>query len=92
MYKLLRNLPDTRAGIIQLHRRINKYDKNQDTDGFPYTRFNKAAIREYSPALLEPEARNREQGIKKVFYHSGDMVVPSGFEVMAVLNLFRREV
>jgi len=35
--------------------------------------------------------RKKTEGVKKVFYETGDLIVPSSFEVMTILNLFYEE-
>ncbi len=81
-------------GFILLFKQIYKEKKAEIYRDvrFPYTKLNRDAIREFSKDALNPEARNKSQGTKKVFAQTGDMVIPASFEVMAILNLFQEEV
>ncbi len=60
-------------------------------DRFPYTPQNRKAIVEYSKSILDPEEKKKTEGVKKVFFETGDLIIPSSFEALAILNLFREE-
>ena len=89
---MLSDFPDTSKGLKVLQ------DTIEDTDDiiplenlFPYTPQNKEAIFKFSQSILNPEIKNKAIGRKKVFYESCDLIVPSSFELVAILNLFLEE-
>lgn len=69
----------------EITRNVNEEDR------FPYTPQNRQAIRKHSLSIIDPEERKKAEGTKKVFYETCDLIVPSSFELMAVLNLFHQE-
>jgi hypothetical protein len=84
---------DTSKGIKILRETIYKevFGNINAEDHFPYTPQNRKAIVEYSKSILDPEEKKKAEGVKKVFYETGDLIVPSSFEVMTILNLFYEE-
>lgn len=87
-------LKNTLDAIEKIERHIENEDqaKIEPANKFPYTLRNRQAVRENSQDILNPEARKRNQGTKKVFESVDDLVIPMGFDLMAVLNLFNEEV
>lgn len=89
---MLSPFPDTRAGIKIIRDTIKESGDNVPSeDLFPYTSQNREAIFAFSQSILNPEAKHKTLGRKEVFYESCDLLVPSSFELMAVLNLFMEE-
>ena len=89
-----KSFDETLNGIKQIRESIGKEKSKENIDPanrFPYTPQNRKAIVEYSKAILDPEEKKKTEGVKKVFYETGDLIVPSSFEVMTVLNLFYEE-
>jgi hypothetical protein len=66
-------------------------EKIDQIDRFPYTPQNRKAIFELSKSILDPEEKKKTEGTKKAFCKTCDLIVPSSFELMAVLNLFQEE-
>jgi len=91
--KKINRFEDTQKGIEILRETIYKevLGNINPEDRFPYTSQNRKAIVEYSKSILDPEEKKKTEGVKKVFYETGDLIVPSSFEVMTVLNLFYEE-
>jgi hypothetical protein len=90
----LKNFDETRNGIKQIGESIEREKLKENIDPanrFPYTPQNRKAIVKYSKSILDPEEKKKTEGVKKVFYETGDLIVPSSFEVMTVLNLFYEE-
>lgn len=90
--KMLFGFSDTLKGLELLQRTIEESkDEVVLEDRFPYTARNRKAIFEFSQSILDPEIKNKVSGRKKVFYETSDLVIPSSFELMAVLHLFLEE-
>lgn len=83
---------DTIKGVIHIKEYIdNNERKVEEKVRFPYSRQNRESVREFSRAILEPEARKKAQGPPKAFFKTADLIVPTSFEILAILNLFRQE-
>lgn len=90
--QILTGYIDTQEGLQILQQTIEESrGQVQKEDMIPYTPQNKEAISRYSITTLDPEARNKAMGKKKIFYETGDIIVPYSFEAMAILNLFLQE-
>jgi hypothetical protein len=91
---LLKGFEDTLGGIKLIKETIKEEESQKQIDSrdyFPYTPQNCAAIFEFSKSILHPEEKKKTEGTKKAFCKTCDLIVPSSFELMAVLNLFQEE-
>lgn len=91
--KLLDQNKEIRKGINHLREAIYKESITwvNPKNHFPYTPHNTEAIREFSASILDPGKRKKTESAKKVFYETSDLVVPTCFETIAILNLFNEE-
>ncbi len=53
---------------------------------FPYTPQNRKVIAEFSRSIRKPGFKNKE-----LFHETSDLIIPSSFELLAILNLYRQE-
>lgn len=53
---------------------------------FPYTPQNRKVIAEFSKSIRKPGFKNKE-----LFHETSDLIIPSSFELLAILNLYRQE-
>lgn len=84
---------DTKAGYSKISKAMVEEDKKNinSRDRFPYTRQNQEAVIKFSWPIRDPEARKKNEGKKTTLFETGDMIIPTSFETLAVLNLFREE-